>query len=152
MENCHCYIIGSNATVLAYGQTGSGKTYTMGTNYSKNSNLSESPVGIIPLVLKDLFEKVNNDCIIEISFLEIYNEALRDILSSNLQKVTLQENKNEVKLNNLTTIRVSCLDEALKWLEEGSVARTTGATAQNLKSSRSHAIFIINLTKTIGSR
>ena len=71
---------GFNLTVLAYGQTGSGKTYTMGTNY-------DSGEGVIPQAVVNLFKstkklKADSDFEIKMSYLEIYNEEIKDLLAS----------------------------------------------------------------------
>jgi hypothetical protein len=75
---------GYNCTVMAYGQTGSGKTYSMGS--SSNSGVSENALGIIPRVVHDLYAQVEiaagRGVRVEtrVSYLEIYNEELRDLL------------------------------------------------------------------------
>lgn len=77
---------GFNATILAYGQTGSGKTHTMGT--SCTNGLSEDQVGIVPRVFNFIFEELDrrkklnslSEFTIKISFLELYNEELHDLL------------------------------------------------------------------------
>ena len=71
---------GFNLAVLAYGQTGSGKTYTMGTNY-------DSSEGVIPQAVVNLFRstkklKADSDFEIKMSYLEIYNEEIKDLLAS----------------------------------------------------------------------
>jgi hypothetical protein len=75
---------GYNAAVLAYGQTGSGKTYTMGTS---NVGVSEEEMGIIPRVIGSLFSEIEKkrnkvDFVIKVSFLEIYNEQIIDLLGN----------------------------------------------------------------------
>ena len=78
---------GFNATVLAYGQTGSGKTWTMGSGYT--SELTPDQYGIIPRVINLIFQEVEKrkektEFIIKCSFLEIYNEELKDLLDPNI--------------------------------------------------------------------
>jgi kinesin family protein 4/21/27 len=77
-----CFL-GFNATVLAYGQTGSGKTFSMGSG--QTNGLKERDIGIIPRVIKMLFEETEKrkhkaEFIIKCTFLEIYNEELHDLL------------------------------------------------------------------------
>ena len=75
-----------NATILAYGQTGSGKTHTMGTG--STNGLDEETIGIVPRVFKFIFEELDrkrkqsslSEFTIKISFLELYNEELHDLL------------------------------------------------------------------------
>ena len=77
---------GYNATILAYGQTGSGKTHTMGTG--STNGLSEEQIGIVPRVFQFIFEELDrrkkqnslSEFTIKISFLELYNEELHDLL------------------------------------------------------------------------
>ena len=77
--------------MLAYGQTGSGKTYTMGsgTNYATEEN----ELGIIPRVIKEIFNekekrKENTECLLKVSFLEIYNEDIVDLLDQSRSRFT----------------------------------------------------------------
>jgi Cdc6-like AAA superfamily ATPase len=80
-------IIGFNVTILAYGQTSSGKTYTMGTSDSVSSN--QESRGIIPRALHTLFSYINSTqfktrkITMKVSFVEIYNEDLNDLLIDN---------------------------------------------------------------------
>ena len=76
---------GYNATILAYGQTGSGKTFTMG---SSNVVSEEKNLGIIPRVVRDIYNEINRrrdnfEFIVKVSFLEIYNEEIHDLLDTN---------------------------------------------------------------------
>lgn len=83
---------GYNCTIFAYGQTGTGKTYTMsgdlnilGDVTSKDKILLGEHAGIIPRVLVDLFQRLDKEkgqYTVKISFLELYNERLRDLLSN----------------------------------------------------------------------
>lgn len=74
------YFQGYNVTILAYGQTGSGKTHTMGTNYS-----GQGDMGVIPRAVNDIFTFVKDnfsyDFVIKVSFMELYQEVLYDLLS-----------------------------------------------------------------------
>ena len=80
---------GYNATVLAYGQTGSGKTYTMGT--SKQTMSEEVNVGLLPRVMQDLWKQAasiskESRCLFKVTFLEIYNEEILDLLQQAIHK------------------------------------------------------------------
>lgn len=85
---------GYNATILAYGQTGSGKTHTMGTG--SPSGLSEDQIGLVPRVFSFIFEELDrrkklssfSEFTIKVSFLELYNEELHDLLDPSTGKVT----------------------------------------------------------------
>ncbi|KAK0179912.1 hypothetical protein PV327_005615 [Microctonus hyperodae] len=137
---------GYNVTILAYGQTGSGKTYTMGTNYT-----GEGVMGVIPRAIHDIFNTINknNDWTfrVSISFMELYNEQLYDLLAPDKQRkdciVDIREDNKEIKIVGITEIEVKTADETLQMLVKGSQGRATGSTAMNFQSSRSHAIFTI---------
>ncbi|OAY79180.1 Kinesin-like protein BC2, partial [Ananas comosus] len=155
---------GYNATVLAYGQTGSGKTYTMGTNYTGESNSG----GIIPLVIETIFKKVemmkdSTEFLIRVSFIEIFKEEVFDLLDSqshaalrtevgSVAKMTapsrapiqIRETANGgITLAGVTEAEVRTKEEMASYLTRGSLSRATGSTNMNSQSSRSHAIFTI---------
>ncbi|CAN7986290.1 unnamed protein product [Ixodes hexagonus] len=141
---------GYNCSVLMYGQTGSGKTYTMGTNYGA-SGRDGANLGIIPRALEDLFESIlrteAGEWSIEVSFLEIYNENVYDLLTDpkGREPIQIREHGKVVMLPGLVQRQVMTPSEALLCLEQGCYARSTGATLVNSSSSRSHAIFTVHL-------
>ena len=153
---------GFNATVFAYGATGAGKTYTMLGN--------DNNPGIMPLTLKELFNKVNsfNDREYKLKFwyLEIYNENIRDLLkfmarnnsNSNLdisdnninsttnEYLDLREDPEKgIVVNGITEINVNNSKDMLKILKRGNRNRTQEATGANETSSRSHAILQVSI-------
>ncbi|KAF3700982.1 StAR-related lipid transfer protein 9 START domain-containing protein 9 [Channa argus] len=143
---------GYNVCLFAYGQTGSGKTYTMmGTPDS---------VGLTPRICQGLFRSEDtfpagqNSSRVEISFLEIYNERVRDLLRAGEQKkrVSLRVREHPEKgpyVQDLSQHVVSDCKHAMDLLEEGIANRITAATHNHDASSRSHAIFTIQYTKAI---
>ena len=146
---------GFNATILAYGQTGSGKTYTMGSGDGSYENR-----GIIPRALTMVFEKlaVGRSVVgrakdkVSVSFVEIYNENLIDLLSShedpkNAPACVISDAGPDsgVFIRGLTTKEVSSEDEALALWFEGDAQRAIGSHAMNDRSSRSHAVFTLNI-------
>eukprot|EP00474_Spongospora_subterranea_P000960 CRZ01418.1 hypothetical protein [Spongospora subterranea] len=149
------FVQGFNSTVMAYGQTGSGKSHTMGTESNGLSTPNEEK-GILPRVIHDLFQyvKENSDSSREFSvrcsFLEIYNEELRDLLnvSSRPKSISIRETANGLVVPfGVEERHVSDASELLSCLEEGTVHRSTGSTLMNAYSSRSHAIFSVLLTQ-----
>ena len=137
-------IEGYNATVLAYGATGTGKTYTM---LGEGSN-----EGIMIRVIKDLFfyvnENINKDknYIIKISYIEIYNEIIKDLLNNNNTNSTVElrsDAKNGLILKNALIKKVSSETEAFNLIIGGNKNRTEKNTEYNKNSSRSHAILNI---------
>jgi len=133
---------GYNATVLAYGATGTGKTYTMVGNGVNN--------GIMIRTIKDLFYYVNNNImdnkqfVIKISFIEIYNETIKDLLSNDNSIVELKtDSKKGLVLKNALIKKVSNENEAFNLIMKGNKNRTEKFTEYNNNSSRSHAILNI---------
>ncbi|KAM4542480.1 uncharacterized protein stard9 isoform 2-T2 [Odontesthes bonariensis] len=143
---------GYNVCLFAYGQTGSGKTYTMmGTPDS---------IGLTPRICQglfrgeDAFPDQHNSSRVEISFLEIYNERVRDLLRGGEQKkrASLRVREHPEKgpyVQDLSQHVVSDCKQAMDLLEEGIANRITAATHNHDASSRSHAIFTIQYTQAI---
>ncbi|KAM4690523.1 stAR-related lipid transfer protein 9 [Rhinophrynus dorsalis] len=145
-------INGYNVCLFAYGQTGSGKTYTMmGTPAS---------VGLTPRICEGLFScsedspETPSSSRIEVSFLEIYNERVRDLLNQLEQKkpYTLRIREHPEKgpyVQGLSQHVVTDYEQVVALLEEGMENRITAATHVHDASSRSHAIFTIQYTKAM---
>ncbi|XP_060146176.1 kinesin-like protein KIF19 isoform X1 [Globicephala melas] len=131
-------ISGYNATVFAYGPTGCGKTYTMlGTDHEP---------GIYVRTLNDLFcaiEETSNDMEYEVSmsYLEIYNEMIRDLLNPALGYLELREDsKGVIQVAGITEVSTVNAKEIMQLLLKGNRQRTQEPTAANQTSSRSHAV------------
>ncbi|XP_065661874.1 kinesin-like protein KIF16B isoform X4 [Hydra vulgaris] len=139
---------GYNACLFAYGQTGSGKTYTMMGDANNK--------GVIPRICDDLFANLNDEKTtfrVEISYMEIYNEQVRDLLERNVKKLSpkslkLREHPRDGPfVQGLTVHPVTDYASIESLLEEGNNIRATAATNMNNVSSRSHAIFTIKLSQ-----
>ena len=108
-------------------------------------------VGIIPKAFGHIFgffddaENMRKKFLIRCSYLEIYNEAIRDLLSKDIDsKLDLKESKDKgVFVKDLTTCIVKSIPEIEQYMEHGTNNRKTGETAMNKDSSRSHSIFTI---------
>ncbi|XP_031208434.1 kinesin-like protein KIF19 isoform X3 [Mastomys coucha] len=131
-------ISGYNATVFAYGPTGCGKTYTMlGTDHEP---------GIYVRTLNDLFraiEETSHDMEYEVSmsYLEIYNEMIRDLLNPALGFLELREDsKGVIQVAGITEVSTINAKEIMQLLMKGNRQRTQEPTAANQTSSRSHAV------------
>nr|DBA27591.1 TPA: hypothetical protein GDO54_008065 [Pyxicephalus adspersus] len=136
-------ISGYNATVFAYGPTGCGKTYTMlGTDREP---------GIYIRTLNDLFkaiEETSDDMEYEVimSYLEIYNEMIRDLLNPSLGYLDLREDsKGEIQVAGITEVSTINAKEIMQLLMKGNKQRTQEPTAANKTSSRSHAILQVTV-------
>ncbi|XP_066519832.1 kinesin-like protein KIF19 [Hoplias malabaricus] len=131
-------ISGYNATVFAYGPTGCGKTYTMlGT---------DKEPGIYVRTLNDLFkaiEETSDDMqySVSMSYLEIYNEMIRDLLNPSSGFLDLREDsKGEIQVAGITEVSTINAREIMELLMKGNKQRTQEPTAANQTSSRSHAV------------
>ncbi|CAM6129993.1 unnamed protein product [Calypogeia fissa] len=149
----HSVMCGYNGTVLAYGQTASGKTFTM-------EGLDNPPEmrGIIPHAFEDIFahieqSKSSDHFLVRASYLEIYNEEIRDLLvqSSNQCRLELKESGDAgVYVKNLTSVTVQSVADITRLLMMGKKNRSVGATLMNQDSSRSHSIFSVTVETSAG--
>nr|XP_026253427.1 kinesin-like protein KIF16B isoform X1 [Urocitellus parryii] len=141
---------GYNACVFAYGQTGSGKSYTMMGN--------SGDLGLIPRICEGLFSRINETTRwdeasfrTEVSYLEIYNERVRDLLrrkSSKTFNLRVREHPKEGPyVEDLSKHLVQNYGDVEELMDAGNINRTTAATGMNDVSSRSHAIFTIKFTQ-----
>uniref|UniRef100_H9GDM1 Kinesin family member 7 n=1 Tax=Anolis carolinensis TaxID=28377 RepID=H9GDM1_ANOCA len=141
---------GFNVTVFAYGQTGSGKTYTIGV--ASVSAINEDEQGIIPRAMAETFKLIDEndllDYTVRVSSLEVYKEEFRDLLQVETASKDIQireDDKGNIVLHGVKEAEVEGLDEVLSLLEMGNMAKHTGATHINQKSSRSHSIFTVTM-------
>ncbi|XP_078030221.1 centromere-associated protein E isoform X7 [Epinephelus lanceolatus] len=131
---------GYNGTIFAYGQTSSGKTFTM-------MGSDRSP-GVIPLAVEDVFQTIKNcpkkEFLLRVSYMEIYNETVTDLLVDSWKRKPLEVretiNKN-IYVADLTEELVTSPAQALAWIRKGEKNRHYGKTKMNQRSSRSHTIF-----------
>ncbi|KAI4152117.1 MAG: hypothetical protein LQ340_003091, partial [Diploschistes diacapsis] len=139
---------GYNNCIFAYGQTGSGKSYSMmgyGGEY-----------GVIPRICQNMFERIgdiqqdkNLKCTVEVSYLEIYNERVRDLLNPATKgNLKVREHPSTGPyVEDLAKLVVRSFKEIENLMDEGNKARTVAATNMNETSSRSHAVFTLTLTQ-----
>ncbi|EEB07251.1 kinesin-like protein Klp6 [Schizosaccharomyces japonicus yFS275] len=143
---------GINATVFAYGATGCGKTHTI-------SGRVDDP-GIIFLTMRDLFERMEQlrserTIKLELTYLEIYNETIRDLLdpdntSTSHRNLNLRESSDHsITVPGLTVFQPTNLDAIMDIIIQGNANRTMSATEANAVSSRSHAVLQIHLKQTL---
>ncbi|OON20051.1 kinesin motor domain protein [Opisthorchis viverrini] len=148
-------LMGYNCTIFAYGQTGSGKTFTMTGERSDKLRYaweSDPLVGIIPRALSHLFETLQQtgaDFSVRVSFLEVYNEELFDLLSvTEANRLTIYDDvnrKGSVIVKGLREIVVLDKDNVHAVIERGLARRQTASTLLNAQSSRSHSIFTVTV-------
>ncbi|RYP72903.1 hypothetical protein DL771_003941 [Monosporascus sp. 5C6A] len=139
---------GYNNCIFAYGQTGSGKSYSM-MGYGKEH-------GIIPNICQDMFKRIGQlqedkttKCTVEVSYLEIYNERVRDLLNPSTKgNLKVREHPSTGPyVEDLAKLVVNSFQEIENLMDEGNKARTVAATNMNETSSRSHAVFTLMLTQ-----
>ncbi|KAI8937543.1 hypothetical protein NX059_005261 [Plenodomus lindquistii] len=144
---------GFNCTIFAYGQTGTGKTYTMTGDISNVLPLPDG-AGIIPRVLYALFQRLEADETensVKCSFIELYNEELRDLLSQDDSTKLKIFDDNSKKGHSTTMVQgmeechLKSAVEGITLLRDGSHKRQVAATKCNDLSSRSHTVFTITV-------
>ncbi|GMF24755.1 unnamed protein product [Phytophthora fragariaefolia] len=144
---------GYNGTIFAYGQTGSGKTHTM--------MGSGDDHGIVPLMNADIFDRINaSDAenaklddegaikyLVTVSFLEIYNEVIKDLLNPSDKVLKIREHPDMgIYVEQLAELVVRDPADVTRLLEQGNKVRQVAATQMNERSSRSHSCFTIKIS------
>ncbi|XP_067135758.1 carboxy-terminal kinesin 2-like [Centruroides vittatus] len=148
---------GYNVCIFAYGQTGSGKTYTMeGPEDIIDFNIeSENELGIIPRTIHQIFNSVQDlkekgwKYELEASFLEIYNETIKDLLSihtdNKCEIKALGSKGKDIHVTNLTLVKVTSEEVIETLLKRAHKNRSVASTQCNEHSSRSHSVFRLKL-------
>ncbi|KAJ0182322.1 hypothetical protein K1T71_001691 [Dendrolimus kikuchii] len=144
---------GYNACIFAYGQTGSGKSYTMMGAPGADEG------GIIPRLCDALFDRIAIQQSppaltykVEVSYMEIYNERVHDLLDPETTRRSLRVREHVVLgpyVDGLSQLAVTSYQDIDNLMTEGNKSRTVAATNMNSESSRSHAVFSVVLTQTL---
>ncbi|XP_052475759.1 kinesin-like protein KIF3B [Carassius gibelio] len=139
-------LLGFNGTIFAYGQTGTGKTYTM-----EGVPTDPERRGVIPNSFQHIFTHIsrsqNQQYLVRVSYIEIYQEEIRDLLcKDNNKKLELKENPElGVYVSGLSSVVTKNIKEIEHVMNLGNQSRSVGFTKMNERSSRSHAIFVITI-------
>ncbi|KAK2878501.1 hypothetical protein QQF64_011457 [Cirrhinus molitorella] len=139
-------LLGFNGTIFAYGQTGTGKTYTM-----EGVPTDPERKGVIPNSFQHIFTHIsrsqNQQYLVRVSYIEIYQEEIRDLLcKDNNKKLELKENPElGVYVKDLSSVVTKNVKEIEHVMNLGNQSRSVGYTKMNERSSRSHAIFVITI-------
>ncbi|XP_071344797.1 kinesin-like protein KIF18A isoform X1 [Trachinotus anak] len=133
---------GFNCTVFAYGATGAGKTHTM--------LGSQDDPGVMYRTMKELFKRMDDakeekEFAVEFSYLEVYNEQIRDLLANAGPLAVREDSSKGVVVQGLTLHQPKSAEHILEALDFGNRNRTQHPTDMNATSSRSHAVFQIYL-------
>eukprot|EP00775_Hariotina_reticulata_P005321 gene5321-5556_t len=136
---------GYNGTVFCYGQTGAGKTFTMSGDAHNYGNR-----GVVPRALHHIFREIDlrTDRIyrVHVSYMEIYNEALYDLLSdtpAGSDNLSILDDANSTMVRGLTKVEVCSEEAALAQFFTGEQGRSTAVHVLNSNSSRSHVLFSV---------
>ncbi|GMI86984.1 Arabidopsis thaliana KINESIN Ungrouped clade, gene A, ARMADILLO REPEAT-CONTAINING KINESIN 1 [Hibiscus trionum] len=139
---------GYNGTVMAYGQTGTGKTFTLG----RLGKHDASERGIIVRAVEDILANISlaSDTV-EVSYLQLYMESIQDLLAPEKRSIPINEDPKtgEVSLPGAVTVKVRDLDHFLQLLQIGEANRHTANTKLNTESSRSHAILMVYIRRSV---
>ncbi|KAJ9447580.1 Kinesin-like protein unc-104 [Diplonema papillatum] len=142
---------GFNVCVFAYGQTGSGKSYTMFGDID-----GQHDIGLIPRVTHKIFNEIaaQRSSLVKFkvvaSYMEIYNERVRCLLDPSLDTLKVREHpETGPYVEDLTQTPVESHQEVFRLMDSGNQLRTTAATNMNAHSSRSHALFQLQVTQEI---
>ncbi|ESN94380.1 hypothetical protein HELRODRAFT_68699 [Helobdella robusta] len=142
----HSVLEGFNGTIFAYGQTGTGKTFTM-----QGLRNNQEMQGVIPNSFQYIFNYISCttdlEFLVRASYLEIYMEEIRDLLSKDQKaRLELREHpESGVYVKDLSSFVTKNEQEILQIMDVGNQNRSVGSTNMNEQSSRSHAIFIITI-------
>lgn len=141
---------GYNGTIFAYGQTGSGKTHTMMGSADQR--------GIIPRIVSEMFDAIDKklensksvdsklQCLITVSYLEIYNETIKDLLNPSDKQLKIHEHPDQgIYVKDLCELIVRTPADLLRLIEQGNTVRRVAATNMNEMSSRSHSCFTVKI-------
>lgn len=158
LELKHNVLHGYNSCIFAYGQTGSGKTFSI-----LGSDCAPENKGLLPRIVGSIFQTVaqlntgveSTDepvCSCHLTYLEIYNEQLRDLLvppgETPSKLIVMASPTMGVIVQGIKEIPVFTGDDVLRWLDMGTRARTVGQTCMNAQSSRSHCVFSLEIHRT----
>jgi hypothetical protein len=135
------FLHGSDALIFCYGSTNAGKTYTV-------SGSDQNP-GILKRSLETVVQGKNSNQSLHVSFIEIYNEIIYDLLDPAKQKESKRLGVNEegeIEVKNLVEIEITSLEDATAAFRRGEVGRHRGFTEFNAESSRSHTICQLKLS------
>ena len=153
-EVCESVLAGYNGTVFAYGQTGAGKTYTM----SGDAGSDYKQRGVIPRAVHHLFRemdvRVGKDMRASVSYLEIYNEGMYDLLADEIvpdSDLVVVDRDGEMEVKHLTKKKCGDEAEALRFFFAGERNRAVADHVLNKTSSRSHCVFTVHLeSRSVG--
>lgn len=136
---------GYNTSILLYGVTGSGKTHTVFGNLGYLDSSQDTEQGLVYHCFKRVMKEPNTT--VSISYIEIYNEQVKDLLGSD-DNLNVNENaQGEVVIQGLNCQQIDSFDDMIEIIRLGNMKRKVAKTCANAFSSRSHALLQINIRK-----
>ncbi|XP_063943846.1 kinesin-like protein KIN-UB [Daucus carota subsp. sativus] len=142
---------GYNGTVMAYGQTGTGKTFTLG----RLGDEDTSARGIMVRAMEDILENISPETdSISVSYLQLYMESIHDLLNPVNDNITIVEDPKtgDVSLPGATLVEISGQQSFMELLRIGEAHRIAANTKLNTESSRSHAILMVHVKKSVSGK
>ncbi|KAF5952929.1 hypothetical protein HYC85_010873 [Camellia sinensis] len=142
---------GYNGTVMAYGQTGTGKTYTLG----RLGDEDISARGIMVRAMEDILADISlGTDSISVSYLQLYMETIQDLLNPANDNIAIVEDSKtgDISLPGATLVEIEDQQSFLELLQLGEVHRFAANTKMNTESSRSHAILMVHIKKSVLGR
>ncbi|XP_060218809.1 kinesin-like protein KIN-UB [Lycium barbarum] len=142
---------GYNGTVMAYGQTGTGKTYTLG-------RLGDEDVSARGIMVRSMEDILANICLetdsVSVSYLQLYMETIQDLLNPANDNIPIVEDQKtgDVSLPGATVVEVRDQQSFLELLRVGEAHRYAANTKLNTESSRSHAILLVQIKRSVPGR
>nr|KYP64282.1 Armadillo repeat-containing kinesin-like protein 2 [Cajanus cajan] len=139
---------GYNGTVMAYGQTGTGKTFTLG----RLGDGDASDRGIMVRSMEDIFADLSPDTdFVTVSYLQLYMETLQDLLNPANDNIPIVEDprNGDVSLPGATLVEITDQQSILELLRVGEANRVAANTKLNTESSRSHAILMVHVKRSV---
>lgn len=139
---------GYNGTIFAYGQTSSGKTHTM-----EGPDMDGNDRGIIPRIVQNIFQYIELapdtlEFTVRVSYFEIYMERIRDLLCDGNDNLQIHENRERgVYVRHATELFMQDTEEVMEVMRSGALRRSVASTNMNDISSRSHSVFVMEITQ-----
>ncbi|KAK1384865.1 hypothetical protein POM88_022600 [Heracleum sosnowskyi] len=142
---------GYNGTVMAYGQTGTGKTYTLGRLGDEDTAARGIMVRALEDILSEIFPETDSVCV---SYLQLYMETIQDLLDPSNDNISIMEDPKtgDISLPGATHVEIRDQESFLELLRVGEAHRFAANTKLNTESSRSHAILMVQVKRSIKGR
>ncbi|CAJ2650552.1 kinesin-like protein KIN-UA isoform X1 [Trifolium pratense] len=142
---------GYNGTIMAYGQTGTGKTYTLGRLGEEDT----AARGIMVRAMEDIFANVSLETdSVSVSYLQLYMETIQDLLDPANDNIAIAEDPKtgDVSLPGATLVEIRDQQSFIELLSLGEAHRFAANTKMNTESSRSHAILMVHVKRSVKGR